>query len=68
MTYYRIPISKAVVYLTSEEINSLLMKDIQLYREALRRGKAFERHDSKKQLYTDKLASHESEQLNRYLQ
>jgi hypothetical protein len=45
MNYHRIPIKKAVVYLTGDEINSLLMKDIALYKQALKRSKAFERHN-----------------------
>lgn len=43
MTYHRIPIQKAVVYLSSEEIHRLLLKDTDLFCEALSRGKAFKR-------------------------
>jgi hypothetical protein len=46
MTFYRIQLQKAVVYLTGPEVNSLLMKDPDLFREALGRGKAFSRADS----------------------
>jgi hypothetical protein len=46
MSYYRIPINKGVVYLTSEEINYLLMKDIELYKAVLRRSKGIIRNES----------------------
>ena len=68
MTYHRIPIQKAVLYLSSTEIQRLLQKDPILFREALRRGKAFGRCESKSAQYAKKLANHESDALNKFLE
>ncbi len=43
MNFHEIQLTKAKVYLTSDEINALLMKDKELYQKALGRGKAFNR-------------------------
>jgi hypothetical protein len=44
--FNRIQLKKAVVYLSSDEIHSLLLQNIDLYKEALARGKAFGRNES----------------------
>lgn len=46
MKFYRIQLPKAVVYLDADEIHSLLLKDIPLYKQALSRGKAFSRAEN----------------------
>lgn len=68
MTFYRIDIPKAAVFLTGEEIHHLLLKDIDLYKTALKRGKAFGRNESKKEQYEKKFANHESQILNNLIQ
>jgi hypothetical protein len=67
--FHRIPLtSKGVVYLSSQEINRLLLTDLTLYKEALKRGKAFGRAESKKAQYEKKFSHHESQRLNDFLQ
>lgn len=68
MTFYRIDIPKAAVFLTGEEIHHLLLKDIDLYKTALKRGKAFGRNESKKEQYAAKLSQEESQKLNDLMQ
>jgi len=43
MDYIEIKLPKATVYLTAGEINKLLLKDIQLYSEVLKRSKYIKR-------------------------
>ena len=46
--YIEIQLNKCVVYLSKEEITSLLQKDTALFSEALKRGKGFTRHQQQK--------------------
>lgn len=43
MNYHEIKLTKGTVHLTSEEINQLLMKDTELFKVALARGKTEQR-------------------------
>jgi hypothetical protein len=44
--FHEIRLNKCVIYLTSDEIHKLLLNDIELYKEALKRGKIFTRSNS----------------------
>ena len=68
MTYQRINLPKAVVYLSEAEIHHLLLQNIELYKLALARGKAFSRADSKRDHYEKKWAGHEESIINKYIQ
>lgn len=48
MTYHKIKINRATIYISSDELNVLLMKDPQLFATCLKRGKAFERSNQLK--------------------
>ena len=48
MEFIKVELPKCVVYLSPYEINKLLAKDPELFQEALRRGKAFTRHNQQK--------------------
>lgn len=48
MDYIEVRLPKAKIYLTPSEIHSLLLKDIDLYKTALARGKGITRHGAQK--------------------
>ena len=68
MAFVEVRLKKCVVYLTPEEIHSLLLKEIDLYKLALSRGKAFERSQDKKSQYSQKWSNHEAQNLNHFMQ
>ena len=49
MDYVEIKLNKCVVYLSKEEIMSLLQKDLSLFKTALKRGKGITRHQQQKE-------------------
>jgi hypothetical protein len=63
----KIQLPKCVVYLTEAEVHNLLLQDINLYKTALARGKAFSRSSQKREQYQNKLAATESQTLNNHL-
>ena len=68
MNFIEVRLTKATVYLSPEEVHSLLLTNIQLYKKALARGKSFERNQSKKTQYENKFKQHEAQSLNNFMQ
>lgn len=68
MRYWRIPIRKAVIYISPDELHSLLLKDIPLYKMILARSKHLERAESKDRQYEAKFGQHEKQALDEFLQ
>ena len=64
--YTRIQLQKCVVYLTAEEINQLLMKDLNLFQTALKRGKGFTRNIEQKQREKAKFEESERQRLKEF--
>lgn len=67
MNYIEIPLTKCKIFLTEKEIIGLLSKDVELYKESLKRGKAFIR--SKKQQHREEghFEKYESTSFKHYL-
>lgn len=56
MNYIEIPLTKCKIFLTEKELVGLLQKDLELYRESLKRGKAvlrsMKQQQREEELYT----------------
>jgi hypothetical protein len=63
MDYITVKICKATLYITPYEINKLLMKDVQLYTDILKRSKAITRHKQKQSQYEAKWSTYEGDKL-----
>jgi|1185.fasta_scaffold342570_2 hypothetical protein len=66
--YTKIILQKCSVLLTQAELNSLLLKDMDIYRQGLIRAKKLERFESKNRQFADKFSKSEAEALNKLLQ
>ncbi len=49
MKYIEISLHRSKIYLTEKEISTLLSKDIDIYKQGLKRGKAFTRNKKQRE-------------------
>jgi hypothetical protein len=68
MSYQKVILPKCTVLLTNEELHSLLLTNMDLYRTGLIRSKKLERYENQSGRSVKKLSDYESEELNRHIQ
>jgi len=66
--FIEIKLNKSIVYLTPEEINRLLLKDLELYRVGIKRGKAFIRANQHRQQCERKFTQSEGHLFSKLLE
>ena len=66
--FIEIKLNKSTIYLTPEEINRLLLKDISLFKEAVNRGKAFSRANQHRQQCERKFTESEGHLFSKRLE
>jgi hypothetical protein len=64
MDYIEIPLTKCKIFLTEKELVGLLSKDIDLYKEGLKRGKFFIRHIKQQIREEENFGKHEASLVN----
>lgn len=64
--YIEIQLPKCKIYLTHEEINGLLQKDLSLFKTALKRSKGIIRHNQQKQRERAKFEESERQRLKEF--
>lgn len=65
--YQKIVLPKAIVYLTQAELHSLLLGNMEIYRNGLTRGKSFSRTEAKNRQYEKKFAESEGHLFSKRL-
>ncbi|CRK85226.1 hypothetical protein [Neobacillus massiliamazoniensis] len=60
MNYIEIPLTKCRIFLTEKELVGLLSKDVELYKESLKRGKAFIRSKKQQQREVETFVQHKA--------
>ncbi|MEK5063660.1 hypothetical protein [Cytobacillus sp. FSL R5-0596] len=67
MKYIEISLTKCKILLTEKELLGLLSKDVELYKESLKRGKAFYRKMNQQRREAEQFTTYEVTRINKYL-